>query len=434
MTMLNMTEREKHHLLEGIVQTLDDGIIVLDRDFTIVLANAPIERRYARKVPLVGRKCFAALYDREGTCPACPYLRSLRTKTPQRQIIKLVSHNNRSEWYEHAVYLFDDEQGMPGGAIEHIKDLGPAKDLEERLRDESARRQLLAEQSPDGIVLLDLEGKVLEANPRFAAMLGYAPAEVESLHIWDWDTRWERERLLEMLRRTDVSSDRYETTLRRKDGTCVPVEVSSNGTVLGGNKVIFALVRDVTEKRALEEEIRELGIRDPLTGLYNRRYVFERLAEIAAENARGGGGFCVSILDVDHLNTVNHVHGPKAADLALQEFAHTISKVLRPYDLFGRLGGGEFVIVSRNATEAETTAMIDRVLKMIREKTFTFEGHKIQFTLSCGLAHSAEFQANATSIEAMSARAKERLQRAKAEGRDRSVGPLSAVAGTYRKG
>ncbi len=116
------------------------------------------------------------------------------------------------------------------------------------------RQKILIEQSRDGIVILDSRGKVREANQRFADMLGYTPEEVQHLHVWDWDSQWTREQLFQAIELIDDAGDFFETWHRRKDGTIYPVEISSNGSISTGEKLVFCVCRDITERRRMEEE------------------------------------------------------------------------------------------------------------------------------------------------------------------------------------
>ena len=124
---------------------------------------------------------------------------------------------------------------------------------EQALAEEAVWRRLLIEQSRDGIVILDQGGKVWEANRHFAEMLGYSSEEVSRLHVWDWDAQWPREHLLEMIRRVDAQGDHFETRHRRRDGTVYDVEISTNGAVLGEQKLVLCVCRDITERKRAEE-------------------------------------------------------------------------------------------------------------------------------------------------------------------------------------
>ncbi|MFZ2445235.1 MAG: PAS domain S-box protein [Syntrophobacteraceae bacterium] len=147
--------------------------------------------------------------------------------------------------------------GSPEQLIGIAMNVTERKRAEETLADEAVRRRILVEQSRDGIVVLDHNGKVYEANQRYTEMLGYTPEEMRELHAWDWDTQWTREQILEMVRSVDATGDHFETRHRRKDGTVVDVEISSNGAVCGGQKLIFCVCRDITERKQAEEALRQ---------------------------------------------------------------------------------------------------------------------------------------------------------------------------------
>lgn len=132
------------------------------------------------------------------------------------------------------------------------------KNIETLLRDEVFWRRILIEESRDGIVILDQNGKVFEANKIYADMLGYSMEEVHQLHVWDWDTQFEKAQLLEMLLTVNESGDHFETRHRRKDGTHIDVEISTNGAVHRGQKWIFCVCRDITDKKHAAKEREEL--------------------------------------------------------------------------------------------------------------------------------------------------------------------------------
>lgn len=118
------------------------------------------------------------------------------------------------------------------------------------------RRRILIEQSRDGIVVLDRQGKVWEANRSFADMLGYSPEEVRDLFVWDWDAQWSREELQVMIEQVGPESAHLETRHRRKDGQLLDVEISSNGAEFGGHKLIFCVCRDVSERNQARDALK----------------------------------------------------------------------------------------------------------------------------------------------------------------------------------
>ena len=126
--------------------------------------------------------------------------------------------------------------------------------MEAMLRDEVARWRLMIEQSRDGIVILGGNGAVVESNRKYAEMLGYSMEEMHNLHVWDWDTNFSKDQLVQMITTVDDSGDHFETQQKRKDGQTIIIEVSTNGIVYHGQKLIFCVCRDVTERKKTEEE------------------------------------------------------------------------------------------------------------------------------------------------------------------------------------
>ncbi len=131
------------------------------------------------------------------------------------------------------------------------------KEKDAALADEAVRRRILIEQSSDGIVVLDQDGRVYEANQRFADMLGYSLEEARQLSVWDWEFLYPREQVVEMIRTVDESGDHFETKHRRKDGSIYDVEISTNGAEFAGQKLIFCVCRDITERKKADEALKE---------------------------------------------------------------------------------------------------------------------------------------------------------------------------------
>jgi PAS domain S-box-containing protein len=167
-----------------------------------------------------------------------------------------------------------------------ILDLTERKASEQALADEAARRRILVDQSLDGIVTLDQDGKVFESNQQFADMLGYTPEEMKDLHVWDWDAVATKEQIETMIRSVNEGGDHFETRHRRKDGTLLDVDISTNAAVFAGKKLIFCVVRDISEKmaalRALEE--REVRFRALIQNASDIIRILDRDGKITYES------------------------------------------------------------------------------------------------------------------------------------------------------
>jgi two-component system NtrC family sensor kinase len=145
-------------------------------------------------------------------------------------------------------------EGRPADMV-IVRDITERKKAEETLADEATWRRILVEQSRDGIVILDQDGKVYESNKRFTEMIGYSDEEVKELHVWDWEAVASREQLLGMLSTIDEKGDHFETKHRRKDGSIYDVEISTNAALFAGQKLIFCVCRDITERKKAQDEL-----------------------------------------------------------------------------------------------------------------------------------------------------------------------------------
>jgi PAS domain S-box-containing protein len=138
-----------------------------------------------------------------------------------------------------------------------INDITDQTKAEDAIANEAILRRVLIQNSRDGIVILDDNGKVFEANRQYCEMLGYTPEEIKDLHVWDWENTINREKLMEMIHTVDDTGDHFETQHRRKDGSIYDVEICTNGAVISGKKLVFCICRDITERKHIEKALRE---------------------------------------------------------------------------------------------------------------------------------------------------------------------------------
>ncbi|MHB1452192.1 MAG: PAS domain-containing sensor histidine kinase [Coriobacteriia bacterium] len=127
----------------------------------------------------------------------------------------------------------------------------------EKGRSQSVEAQIwrvMMEHSRDGIVVLDSRGGVFGANKAFARMIGYSLDEVYDLHVWDWESVSQRAQVEVMLDDLDEAGHHFETRHIRKDRSVYDVEIATTGVVLEGEKYVFCICRDITERKAAEAE------------------------------------------------------------------------------------------------------------------------------------------------------------------------------------
>lgn len=167
----------------------------------------------------------------------------------------------------------------------------------------------------------------------------------------------------------------------------------------------------------LQQVLREQATKDPLTGLWNRGGVFHLLGQELERSKREGQSVGVVLMDIDHFKQINDTYGHLIGDQALRETAHRILTWVRPYDLLGRYGGEEFLLVLPRCGLEAATRVAERIHSHVRSMSIAVSQHRLSITLSLGVAIGNP-EAPLT-LEALVQAADTALYRAKQNGRDR---------------
>ena len=257
---LSESERRLSHsrdLTGRIVEHMRGSVAVYDRDMRYIHVSRRFLKDFdVREPDIIGRRHYEIFPDLPEKMKEA-HRKALAGECSSGEDDPYVREDGKTYWTQWDCRPWHQADGSVGGVVLNAEVINERKRAEETLEEEATRRKILIEQSRDGIVVLDENGKVYEANKRFAETLGYSPEEAQRLHLWDWDNRFTRDRLLEMIRDVDETGDRFETSHRRKDGTLVDMEISSNAAVCGGRKLIFCVCHDISERRRAEESLRE---------------------------------------------------------------------------------------------------------------------------------------------------------------------------------
>src|SRR5512140_1325325 len=303
----------------------------------------------------------------------------------------------------------------------------------------------------NGVVITDREGTITWVNPAACAITGYSSDELVGRHTRILKSGRHEPEFYANLWRTVTRGESWSGTIvnRKKDGSEYQEE-QTIAPVLDDAGVIthfIAIKQDVTEQRRIQEELRrahreladrvteieglnallrEQAIRDPLTGLHNRRYLEQTMKRDISRARRSRESLVVAVIDVDRFKAVNDVHGHAVGDRVLLRLADVLLGHVRTSDLVCRVGGEEFVVVMPRAE-------IPGALKRAEEWREAFaacivdgrDGAPVTCTISIGIArHRDPGESFADCLR----RADEALYAAKNAGRDR-VAPADGDLG-----
>ncbi|MES2105344.1 MAG: diguanylate cyclase [Pseudomonadota bacterium] len=183
-----------------------------------------------------------------------------------------------------------------------------------------------------------------------------------------------------------------------------------------GERAVIAH-QDISERKQMEDQLRELATTDALTGLPNRRCFLGHVADELHRLARmPNTEAAVIMMDIDYFKQVNDTYGHAAGDAALRLFAVTLAQVSRDVDMKGRLGGEEFALLLPGADLVAAQIVAERLRILVAETPLIQEAHTIYLTVSIGISM---LTAADTSVDAVLNRADQALYRAKNSGRNR---------------
>ncbi len=182
--------------------------------------------------------------------------------------------------------------------------------------------------------------------------------------------------------------------------------------------------RGSQQLKKLLQHLQKMAVTDPLTGAYNRGAVLNRAEEELSRMERRkalppGNSLGVIMIDLDYFKKVNDTYGHQAGDEVLREMSRRVLNCLREYDVFGRYGGEEFLVIIPDGDFKDTIIAAERIRYDLNKTPFVCGEHKLPITASFGVTSS---QNPAEGINAVLQRADEALYKAKDEGRNRVVG------------
>jgi len=268
-------------------------------------------------------------------------------------------------------------------------------------------RHTLVEHMKDGVLVVDLQNRIIDANPAAIRLLGlpaHSPIGLTTDHL--------------AIPIPETKTAQSEIMLKGESPRHLNLQVEPLLDGHNHDRGLLIVIRDITERKKLELELERLATTDPLTGVLNRRQL-THLVEIELERARRyGHPISAILLDVDYFKQINDTHGHIAGDKVLVELAQLLAGNARANDLVVRYGGEEFMLILPETTIKDALEIAERIRRTVANTPFIVEGKTIHFTISLGVASS---ERAGKDFESLLKETDQFLYQAKQSGRDQVI-------------
>lgn len=185
-----------------------------------------------------------------------------------------------------------------------------------------------------------------------------------------------------------------------------------------GNRIVTVMIINITERKMLQQRLKELSYLDPLTALANRRYFMERITEELEDYYAKGTHVHVLLCDIDHFKEINDLYGHLAGDSVLKGFASVVRQILKHTHTIARFGGDEFIISLVGMTTVQVLEKSNELRLAVQDNLFMYEKERIPVCISIGVAAAS---AHTGDIDGLVGLADKALYEAKKQGRNRVV-------------
>lgn len=364
------------------------GLALLDAEGNVIVANAALLTMLGYGEKEIQGLALRSLFYADGDPEE-----SILASTRYRREGRLVKRDGESVEVEVKVSSLREGDYRRVAVIE---DITRRRRAEEAFEESEKRFRQLFENSVDALFIHDEEGRIVDCNVEAYRSLGYTREELLALSVRDiaenviseeereamsGETPWRRA----MSVRPGAPVGTHENRHRRKDGTTFPVEVVLSSMDYGGRRMIFAAVRDITERKAREERLSHQAFYDFLTGLPNRTLFMDRLEHALARGDRRELGIAILFLDVDNFKDVNDSFGHENGDRLLVEIGSRLASCVRSADTVARLAGDEFTVLLEDVGGLRDAVQVVERIETVFQKPVTLDAHDLAVTASIGV-------------------------------------------------
>ena len=315
-----------------------------------------------------------------------------QTGIPLKEFAWNITRKDGAKRYiEGSISLLKDSFGKPIGFRGVTHDITERKEAENALRQSEEKYRSILENIQEAYFEVDLKGHFTFFNDSLCRLTGCFKEELLGASYTKFSDKENSKNVFQAFNKvynTGDPTEGFDWCITRKDGTKRYIEASvslkkrSTGSPLGFKGVI----RDITERKRIEQELNHMATHDTLTGLPNR-LMFSQLLDHAIQSAqRNQRQLAVLFIDLDRFKIINDSLGHEAGDTLLKEMAARLKGSLRTVDVVSRLGGDEFIILMEDFHELKQVETLAQKILSTIIKPMVIMGEECRVTASIGIS------------------------------------------------
>jgi diguanylate cyclase (GGDEF)-like protein/PAS domain S-box-containing protein len=307
---------------------------------------------------------------------------------------RMVARDGRVVWVSEKAAVVED---AATGAVYWqgvMVDITDRKTAEGALATSERQFRSVFDAAAIGVMTIDLEGRILEANQTLEQVCNYPPGALHGQLLGDYLETSDNTSLERLAELAAGHRDRcqLEHLFRRNDRSlmwCRTVMAVVRDDA-GQPAHVTAMLEDISDRKLVEADLVHRTLHDGLTELPNRQHFLDRLRQTRARRFSTGSGVAVVFMDLDGFKEVNDSQGHHAGDELLLAVARRLKEAVRPSDTIARFGGDEFVVLAAEVDSAHDATQLAWRLTNALRPTFSVIGTTVTVTASMGVAYSAD--------------------------------------------
>jgi diguanylate cyclase (GGDEF)-like protein/PAS domain S-box-containing protein len=385
----NSKQDDLSHLAKAIISNAGVGIYIIQHGKFVYVSELYQKLSGYTDTELIGTYSLNNIYPDDREMVRAEAIKCLKGESFEPYEYRFIKKNHTVMWALETItpIVYKNDRATLGSFM----DITERKRMEAALRQSEEKYRNILETIQEGYFEVDLNGNFTFCNNSMSRLTGHSKEELLGMNhrqFTNEETSKEVFQAFSEVYNTEEPSKGFDWQIIKKNGiegyieASVTLQKDSSGNPTG----FKGMIRDITERKRIEQQINYMATHDALTGLPNR-LMFSQLLNHAIRSAqRHGKQLAVLFIDLDRFKAINDALGHEAGDRMLKEMARRFKRSLRAVDVVGRLGGDEFIILTEEVDELSQIANVAHKILATTIQPMSLQGEECRVTASIGIS------------------------------------------------